>query len=76
MFDGKKAPPVLNEADLQSPTWIKIKKHLEERIAALRVRNDNGLLDERKTASLRGQLKEAKHLATLDKPAPQTDADD
>lgn len=71
-----KFEPVLNPADRQSPLWLKLKKHAEERLAKMRVRNDSMKLDEKDTASMRGRIAELKYLATLDNPAPQTEADE
>ena len=48
---------VLNEADLQSATWHKIRKHFEERLADHRARNDL-TLSEIDTAKLRGRIAE------------------
>ena len=75
MFD-KKPAPVLNEAEAQSPLWRKVKAHLEARLAMLREMNDSPKRNAEATALLRGAIKEVKNLAALDKPAPQTEADD
>ncbi|OGT57521.1 MAG: hypothetical protein A3E01_08255 [Gammaproteobacteria bacterium RIFCSPHIGHO2_12_FULL_63_22] len=74
MFE-KKAAPVLNDQDLQTAVWKKITAHLEQRIQALRERNDKEL-DDTKTAKLRGRIAEVKELMALDQPAPSVDADD
>lgn len=67
--------PVLTQEEARHPLWLKVKKHLEERLAQVRVENDKDH-DERKTARIRGRINELKYLAALDKPAPQTVADD
>lgn len=72
---AKIAPPFLNDAEINSALWKKIKTYCEERLSKARDRND-GNLDERRTAKLRGRIAELKHLATLDQPAPQTEAND
>jgi len=60
---------MLNQADLLSPTWLKLKKHYEERIESHRIQND-GRLSENDTAHLRGRIAEAKYLLALAEPAP------
>lgn len=60
---------VLDEADLRSATWQKIKAHYEGRLADLRARND-GPLDPIKTAKLRGRIEEAKQILSLASPVP------
>lgn len=72
----KKAEPFLTEAEAGSQLWLKVREHITRRIAALRALNDDPALDAGKTARLRGQIKELKNLAALDKPALQTDEDD
>lgn len=66
---------VLSHIEAQSAFWQKIKAHLDERLQRLREKND-GNLDERRTAELRGAIREIKNLAALDKPAPSVDATD
>ena len=72
---AEKIEPLLSEIERQNPLWIKIKRHCEAQIALLRARNDSKL-DSDQTATLRGQIKAYKNLAALDKPAPQTEAND
>lgn len=67
--------PVVSELERQSPLWLKLKSHMEKRIAALRVKNDSDK-DTEATAKLRGRIAELKILAALDNPAPQLQADD
>lgn len=56
---------ILNDADLNSPTWSKLRKHFEERLADHRLRNGCKLLDEVDTAYLRGRIAEAQYLTEL-----------
>ena len=62
---------LLNASDVQSQTWIKIKKLFEDRLAEHRVRND-GRLTEEETAYLRGRIAEAKHILSLADKDPVT----
>lgn len=72
---AKTLEPLLTPTERDSPVWRKIKAHAEQRLESARKANDTNL-DERKTAKLRGRIAELKHLATLDQPAPQTEAND
>jgi len=67
--------PVLTDSERVTSAWKTIKEYAEQRIERLREKNDRPL-DEVKTAHLRGQIEELRNLAALDKPAPQTEADD
>lgn len=60
----------LSFEDKQSPTWRKIKAHLEERLQLSREKNDNEQPED-KTALLRGEIRALKELLALDKPAPE-----
>lgn len=66
--------PFLNSSEAHNPVWMKVKKHLEARLTELRAKND-GNLDERKTALLRGRIKAIKDVLALDT-APAVSADD
>jgi len=55
-----------NIADRNSPTWLKLKAHLEQRLARLRAENDLDM-DESLTAKKRGQIAEIKVLISLDR---------
>ena len=59
----------LSEADKVSPTWLRIKKHLQARVEALRNELEQDLPEER-TAKVRGRLAEVKSLLSLDKYPP------
>lgn len=77
MFERKaKTEPVLSESEAQSALYRKIKAWAEGRLAELRAMNDSPTRDERATALLRGQIRELKNLAALDKPVPPVEADD
>lgn len=69
-------PKVLNQHDLQSAAWAKLRKHMEARLQALRIKNDTDL-DPVATARVRGEIKNLKNLLALEnKPDPVTVADD
>ncbi len=53
--------------DLVSSTWLKIEKHLEERLNNLRAKNDNENLKEHETAAMRGRIAEIKAMLAYGK---------
>ena len=53
------------ELDSSSSTWKFIVNYSENRLQELREKNDSIILDERKTAILRGRIKEIKLLLDL-----------
>ena len=55
---------LLNDADLQSPTWAKLRKHFDERLAEHRAKNDCKLNTE-DTAHIRGRIAEARYFLSL-----------
>lgn len=55
---------VLDYSDLQSLTWVRLKKHFEQRLAYLRTLNDNDQ-DPTATAVLRGRIREIKNSIAL-----------
>lgn len=61
-----------NEAN--SHLWIKIRDHLESRLAIHRRKND-GELDAIATAKLRGRIAELMNLLEMDKPDPTHSAE-
>jgi hypothetical protein len=62
--------------DRHSPTWAKLRRHLEARITEkLRRQNDNDM-DPMKTAKLRGQIRSLKNLLALGSPDPAMVADE
>lgn len=64
----------LNDVDLHSATWLKLRDHIEARIQLLRVKNDRRLSLE-DTAIVRGQITELKFLLGLEKSEPTQVAD-
>lgn len=65
-----KKEPVLEHHERTNQVWIKIKAHLEGRLALLRARNDNVKLGLQHTAYVRGRIEEVKQLMRLDEDAP------
>lgn len=65
---------LLNQADLQSQTWVKIRKHFEERLAEYRRRND-GRLSDSDTTHLRGRIAEAVYVLDLGSQDPAKPAE-
>ncbi len=55
---------ILVDHEKDSPVWIKIKAHLEERLMTLRAQNDTNM-DETTTALLRGKIAECKALLSI-----------
>lgn len=55
----------LTKIEAQSQLWLKLKKHLEERLDVLRAKND-GDLDTTETARLRGRISEIKSMLSID----------
>ena len=62
-------PFVLTKGERLNPVWMALSRHLEERIAQLRMQND-GDKDERETAKLRGRIAELKGILALAKDLP------
>ena len=65
----------LTTSEIGSPLWMKLKAHIEERVAGHRRAND-GNLNTEDTAKVRGRIAEGKYILGLDNPAPQLDASD
>lgn len=55
----------LTPNELRTSTWRKLKEHLDARLVALRVKNEDDL-DPVKTARVRGEIKVIKDLLALD----------
>lgn len=55
--------------DRESRQWIRLREYMQGRIAMLRASNDESL-PAKKTARLRGQIAELKHLLSLEKDGP------
>lgn len=56
----------LNQQDLDSATWARLKKHFAQRIDVL-ARRLEGDLNDRETANFRGRIAELRALLALDK---------
>ena len=56
--------------DVRSETWAFIQRHCSQRLQDLRASNDSTVLDDRKTAVLRGQIRAMKEILDLPKPKP------
>lgn len=52
--------------DTQNPLWVRLKPHLEARLAYLRSQNDSDL-DPVETSKLRGRIAEVRAMLSLDK---------
>lgn len=65
----------LDETEANSELWMKLKEHMEQKLASLRLQNDVSKPPEQ-TERLRGEIKAYKYLLALDKPAPVMVADD
>jgi len=57
----------LNDLEARTPLWMRLRGHMEQRLAELRAQNDTPL-DDRKTAELRGRIAMLKELLAADKP--------
>lgn len=60
--------------EAQSALWLKIKEHMESRLAVHRRKND-GDLDATQTARIRGRIAELLNLMAMDKPDPSSVAE-
>lgn len=69
------AEAFLSPIERNSSTWVKIKRHLEERLASLRERNEKHH-DDRKTAQLRSSIAEVRHLMSLGDALPTPPPED
>lgn len=65
----------LTEYDKAQSLWLRLKAHLDERLAYLRQKND-GFSSEYETASLRGEIRSLKRLIALGDDRPMTGIDD
>lgn len=54
----------LSDNDKAQGLWVRLKAHLEDRLTAVRKRNDNPLT-ESETAVLRGEIRTLKHIIAL-----------
>lgn len=58
----------LNDLEIRTPLWMRLREHLEAEIASLRKKNDDPALDERKTALMRGEIAALRKLLAAEKP--------
>lgn len=65
----------LTATDMGSSVWDKLRRHMESRLLALRIRNDADL-DLVDTAKVRGEIKNLKNLLALGTPDQAVVADD
>lgn len=63
------AERTLSDTDRQAAVWLKLKKHMQDRLAVLRQQND-GDRDFDETQKLRGRIAELKRLLDLDADMP------
>ena len=61
----------LTKTEINTPLWIKLAKHLAERLETSRELND-GNLSESETSKLRGRISVYKEILTLAKPLTAT----
>lgn len=61
---------LFTDFDRQSSTWMKVREHLTEKLATLRVKNDATMTQE-ETIRMRARIEEVKSLMKLgDEPPP------
>jgi hypothetical protein len=60
----------LTDGEKSHPLWARLKSHLESRLAAARVRNDDAMMSPIDTAALRGSIKTLKSLIRLGDDVP------
>lgn len=61
----------ITEAQATNPLWQALRRHYTERLAQLRMDNDNTALGDRETAVLRGRIAECRAFLDLDSPEPE-----
>ncbi len=61
----------LTEAQTTNPLWHALRKHYAERLAQLRMDNDNSRLSDISTAELRGRIDECKAFLAMESPEPE-----
>lgn len=66
---------ILTPAEVNTPVWNKLERHLRRRLEAARERNDGELTPEQ-TALVRGEIKALKGLLALGRPLPPIPAGD
>ena len=63
----------LNDLEIRTPLWMRLREHLEAEIAVLRKKNDDLTLDERKTTALRGEIAALGKLLAAERPPAISD---
>jgi hypothetical protein len=73
-MSGPATPEIfrLSAAERASPLWLRLKAHLNERLAKARTRNDGALAPD-ETARLRGRIACLKDLLALEEDRPPID---
>lgn len=61
----------LTDAQQTNPLWHVLRAHYAERLAQLRMDNDNTALTEKESAVLRGRIAEVKAFLDMDSPEPE-----
>lgn len=61
----------LTEAQTTNPLWHALRKHYAERLAQLRIENENLKLDAVATAALRARIDEVKQFLAMESPEPE-----
>lgn len=67
--------PVLTEGDRNAPTWLRLEKHLQAKLARLREQNDKNMT-ENNTLRLRGHIECLKEIISLGTEKPITASED
>jgi hypothetical protein len=62
----------LSDGERGHPLWARLKAHLQGRLAAARVRNDDATMTEAQTAALRGQIAAYKTIISFGDDRPVT----
>lgn len=65
----------LDERDLQSALWLRLRAHLSERMEVYRRQNDGALTPE-ETTRLRGRIAQLKEILALHEPEQSGETDD
>lgn len=66
---------ILTPEEINTPIWKKIREEFLKELKVARKKND-GDLDDKKTASLRGEIRTLKKFLDWDKPAPKYESED
>lgn len=73
MATNEPPPPFeLSEGEKAHPLWLRLKAHMEMRLAQCRAKNDDTTLTEAETQTLRGQIRTLKGIIALGDDRPLT----